>query len=68
MPEHDLIKWFDNPNLPTEVRLVSHVFAKAAKEIDLILPGSAEKTVAMRKLLEAKDAAVRARVADLGIV
>ena len=66
--EHDLIKWMDNPSLAPEVRVVSRIFAHAAKELDLILSGSAEKTVAMRKLLEAKDAAVRARVEDLGLV
>lgn len=65
MTEHALIRWFENPNLRPELRHVAAIFASAAKEIDLILPSGAEKTVAMRKLLEGKDAAVRAMVEAL---
>jgi hypothetical protein len=39
---------------------VHEAFAKLAKEIVEILPRNPERTVALRKLIEAKDAAIRA--------
>ena len=52
-------KFFAYGHLPEHLRVVSAPFAELAAFI-LKLPGSAERTVAMRKLLESKDAAVRA--------
>lgn len=40
--------------------MVSKPIAKLAKQIDEQLPDCAEKTVGLRKLLEAKDALIRA--------
>jgi hypothetical protein len=39
---------------------VHEAFAKLAKEIVDLLPRNPERTVALRKLIEAKDAAIRA--------
>lgn len=43
-----------------DLKAVSKIFCDAAKLADAALPAGPEKSVAMRKLLEAKDAAVRA--------
>lgn len=40
-------------------------FAALAAELDADLPGGPEKTTALRKLLEAKDCAMRATVEQL---
>lgn len=62
MPDERILKWFDYDHLPEHLQTVSKLFADLAVEIvDDIEPGP-ERTVSLRKLLEAKDAAVRAVV------
>lgn len=56
---HTLIRYFDNNHLPAHLAQVSSPFARLARQMDRQLAQGAEKTVALRKLLEAKDAAVR---------
>lgn len=57
----ELLKFFSYKHLTKpELVAVSMKFAELAEWIDSDLPESAESTVALRKLLEAKDAAVRA--------
>ena len=57
----DLLKFFAYDHLKNEqLQEVSSQFAHLADWIDANLPESAESMVALRKLLEAKDAAVRA--------
>lgn len=54
------MRFFDYEHLTNErMREVSHGFHTFAHELNDKLPQSAEKTVVLRKLLEAKDAAVR---------
>jgi hypothetical protein len=62
-PEQDrMLKWFRYDHLPEPLQLVSKVFSVTAYAvIENVAPGP-ERTVALRKLLEAKDAAVRARL------
>lgn len=55
-----IMKFFAWEHLPPNLAEVSKPFAVLAKETILRLPRSAERTVALRKLLESKDAAVRA--------
>lgn len=58
---HDpILRYFDFQHLPPNLRDVSRVFAGVAEAILDYCPRNAERTVALRKLLEAKDAAVRA--------
>jgi hypothetical protein len=57
-----LLHYFRNDHLHPDLAVVSQGFAELAESVDNALPDSAEKTVAIRKLLEAKDAAVRAAV------
>ena len=51
--------YFSYAHLPPNLRAVSRKFAEVAAFI-VTLPRSAERTVALRKVLEGKDAAVRA--------
>lgn len=56
-----LLRYFDFDHLPFgPLRETSARFHELAWDVIQMLPRSAERTVALRKLLEAKDAAVRA--------
>lgn len=61
-PEH-IIQFFAYEHLPPHLQAVSRPFGEMAKTIVETLPRNPERTVALRKLLEAKDAAVRALLA-----
>ena len=69
MEQHPLewmMKWFKYDHLPPHLQEVSKGFYTLAIDIcDRVEPGP-ERTVALRKLLEAKDAAVRAKVVPHG--
>lgn len=58
--QSNLIQFFEYAHLPSHLQAVSAPFGELAKRLDADLPGNPEKTVALRKLLEAKDCAVRA--------
>jgi hypothetical protein len=55
-----LLQFFSYGHLPAHLQAVSMPFAQLADQLAAKLPGNPEKTVALRKLLEAKDCAVRA--------
>jgi hypothetical protein len=55
-----VLQYFDYRHLPEPLAAVSRPFAVQAMRLALDTPSSPELTVALRKLLEAKDAAVRA--------
>ena len=56
-----LLRYFTFDHLPAgPLRETSKMFARLANDLTAVLSRSAERTVALRKLLEAKDAAVRA--------
>lgn len=55
-----LLQFFEYAHLPEHLQAVSKPFGELAKHIDATLPSNAETTVALRKLLESKDCAVRA--------
>ena len=59
VPER-MLKWFVYEHLPERLQAASKPFAILANELCEICAGGPERTVALRKLLEAKDAAVRA--------
>jgi hypothetical protein len=61
-PEERMLKWFAYEHLPDHLRSVSASFCELAETIEEMLEPGPERTVALRKLLEAKDAAVRAAV------
>lgn len=58
-PESPIMRYFTFSHLPLNLQAVSFKFKELAVSIDEILPPGPEKSVALRKLLEAKDAAVR---------
>lgn len=62
--EH-ILQFFAWQHLPAHLAEVSRPFGDLADKIVETLPRNPERTVALRKLLESKDAAVRARVAKL---
>lgn len=55
-----LMRYFAYAHLRPELQLVSKPFGELAAWVVATLPACAERTVALRKLLEAKDCAVRA--------
>lgn len=59
-----ILRYFAHDHLPTELAEVSLQFAEVAQWVESYLPAGDEKSVALRKLLEAKDAAVRAAISD----
>ena len=62
MPEH-IMQFFAFAHLPEHLQAISKPFYDLANTIVETVPRNPERTVALRKLLEAKDAAVRAVVA-----
>lgn len=60
MDTPEILQFFDYEHLPHQLQLVSKPFHDLAWEITENTDKSAEQSVALRKLLEAKDAAVRA--------
>lgn len=63
MPDNEhILQFFAYNHLPDHLREVSKPFSELSVEI-MKLPRNPERTVALRKLLESKDAAVRARLA-----
>lgn len=55
-----IMQFFECGHLPAALQDVSRPFGELAVNIVETLPRNPERTVALRKLLEAKDAAVRA--------
>jgi hypothetical protein len=55
-----MMQFFAYAHLPTHLQSVSKPFGELAETIVATVPSNPERTVALRKLLEAKDCAVRA--------
>jgi len=62
MNEESVLQFFACSHLPAHLQDVSKPFGDLAATIAATLPRNPERTVALRKLLEAKDAAVRAKL------
>ena len=60
--QEPIMQFFTYAHLPEHLQHVSKVFCDLAEHIRVNVPRNPERTVALRKLLEAKDAAVRAAV------
>lgn len=62
-PQRDpMLQFFAFSHLPVPLQATSREFYVLANWIDQNLPRNPERTVALRKLLEAKDCAVRAQL------
>ncbi len=59
-----IMKFFKYSHLDEKLQAVSRPFAELAEHLVATLPRNAERTVALRKLLEGKDAAVRAALPE----
>jgi hypothetical protein len=57
-----ILQFFHYAHLPPALQESSKPFCDLARHVITTLPRNAERSVALRKLLEAKDAAVRANV------
>lgn len=60
MDREPILQFFAYGHLPPALREVSRPFCELAETVVASLPRNPERSVALRKLLEAKDAAVRA--------
>ena len=58
-----IMRWFKHDHLKTKQANVSHWFCELAEMLQ-ILPPCEERAFALRKLLEAKDCAVRASLSE----
>ena len=63
MEENPILQYFTYAHLPEKLQQVSKPFANLAEQLNTVLPNNAEKSTMLRKLLEAKDCAVRALLA-----
>ncbi|MDX8537081.1 hypothetical protein RFM23_05515 [Mesorhizobium abyssinicae] len=59
-PTENILQFFAYDHLPPTLKEISRPFGVMADSMTKTLPRNPERTVALRKLLEAKDAAVRA--------
>jgi hypothetical protein len=66
MEKDRMLQFFQYEHLPPHLQAVSKPFGELAETIVTTLPMNAERTVALRKLLEAKDCAVRASLYQQG--
>lgn len=57
-----MLRWFQYEHLPPHLQETSKPFCKLAIVVVDTIESGPERTVALRKLLEAKDAAVRAKL------
>jgi hypothetical protein len=57
-----ILRYFHYAHLPPALQVISAQFCALADELVQYLPRNPERTVALRKLLEAKDCAVRANL------
>lgn len=57
-----LLQFFEYGHLPAHLQAISKPFGDLANQLCDTLPKNPERTTALRKLLEAKDCAVRANI------
>lgn len=62
-PAH-ILRYFASDHLPKHLADIVGPFAMMAEHLDANLPECAEKSAGLRKLLEAKDCFVRAKLED----
>jgi hypothetical protein len=57
-----IMRYFNYEHLPEHLQQVSKPIGDLARDMDESLPDGAEKSAGLRKLLEAKDCLVRAKL------
>lgn len=63
-PASPILRFFSYEHLPIHLQEVSKIFGDLARHLDRSIPDSEEKQAGLRRLLEAKDAMVRAKLPD----
>lgn len=61
-PKDRMLQFFSYTHLPADKQAISKPFGELAQWICDTLPSNPERTAGLRKLLEAKDCAVRASI------
>jgi hypothetical protein len=61
-PIEPMLQFFEYAHPPLDLQQVSIPFCSLATALVSMLPRNPERTAALRKLLEAKDCSVRARI------
>lgn len=61
-PRSEIMKFFKYDHLPEGLNVISEAFCLLAETVEIGILPSAEKSTCLRKLLEAKDCAVRAHL------
>ena len=61
-PKEHILQFFAYAHLPPHLQEVSKPLGDLARQMDESLPDGAEKSAGLRKLLEAKDCLVRAKL------
>lgn len=64
METEPIMKYFRYDHLPERLKNVSRPFADLAQHMVDVLPRNPERSAGLRKLLEAKDCAVRAMLEE----
>lgn len=59
-----IMKFFEYSHLPEHLQSVSKPIGELAQKMDSELPEGSEKEMGLRKLLEAKDCLVRAKLSN----
>ena len=60
--DEPMLQFFEWEHLPLELQAVSAPFGVLARKVVETTPRNPERSAALRKLLEAKDCAVRAKI------
>lgn len=63
-PKRQALRWFEFDHLPEDLQEIARPIAELADVLYEAVGSSPEKSTGLRKLLEAKDSFVRARIAD----
>jgi hypothetical protein len=61
-PSQNLLQYFDYSHLPKILQSISKPLCELAEQMETELPDGPEKITGLRKLLEAKDCFVRAKL------
>jgi hypothetical protein len=62
LPPEPMLQFFNYAHLPAKLQAVSMPFCELAHQLVVDLPRNPERTAALRKLMEAKDCAVRSTI------
>ena len=63
----NILRWFTYGHLPEKLQSISFECRELAYKMDKELPDGEEKTVGLRKLLEAKDCFVRSKLDEQNV-